>query len=44
MNKYKVKFKLRCGDHSREVICSGTLSKEEIVEYLGLDNGYCGMV
>lgn len=37
--KYKVRFRLICRDHITEATCSGPLSKEEIVEFLGLDKG-----
>ena len=37
--KYKVRFKLICRDHITEATSSGLLSKEEVIEFLGLDKG-----
>lgn len=37
MYKYKVRFRLICRDHIAEATYSGPLSKEEVVEFLGLD-------
>lgn len=37
--KYIVRFRLICRDRIAEATYSGPLSKEEIVEFLGLDKG-----
>lgn len=39
MNKYKVRFRLICRDLITETTYSGPLSKEEVVEFFGLDKG-----
>ena len=39
MSKYKVRFRLICRDLITETTYSGPLSKEEGVEFFGLDKG-----